>query len=116
MSVIGEVVGIVSCVTAVVSAYKDGAQIVQKIKDKRRRSEADPPPKFLELSLSQSAVAVEQTYQAGVDRFGTAFRDGDGKARLNSNLCSTLTGFIQTLPLMPYEISLYSYSRAYYEN
>ena len=47
MSVIGEVVGIVACVAAVVSAYKDGAQIVQRIKDKRRRSEADPPSKFV---------------------------------------------------------------------
>ena len=108
--------GIVACVAAVISAYKDGAQIVQKIKDKRRRSEADPPSKFLEISLSQGAAAVEQAHQAGVDRFGTAFREGDGRPASTSNLCSTLTGFIQTLPSMPYEISLYSYNRACYEN
>jgi hypothetical protein len=80
MSVIGEVVGIVACVAAVVSAYKDGAQIVQKIKDKRRRTKADPPSKYLEESLDLGATAVEQTHNAGVDRFGTAFKEGDGKS------------------------------------
>lgn len=79
MSVIGEVVGIVACVAAVVSAYRDGAQIVQKIKEKRRRSDADPSPRYLELSLQQGATAVEQTHRAGIDRFGTAFREGDGR-------------------------------------
>ena len=78
MSVIGEVVGIVACVAAVVSAYKDGSQIVQKIKDKRRRSSADPQSRYLEQSLDQGATAVEQTHKAGVDRFGNAFEYGDG--------------------------------------
>ena len=86
MSVIGEVVGIVACVAAVVSAYRDGAQIVQKIKEKRRRSRADPPSSYLEQSLDQGATAVEQTTRAGVDRFGTAFKEGDGKPAFTASL------------------------------
>jgi hypothetical protein len=77
-SVIGEVVGLVACVAAVVSAHKDGSQIVQMIKDKRRRSEADLPSRYLKQSLHQGATAFEQTHRAGVHRFGTAFREGDG--------------------------------------
>ena len=82
MSVIGEVVGIVACVAAVVSAYRDGSQVVQKIKEKRRRSRADPPSRYLEQSLDQGATAVEQTHRAGVDRFGIAFKEVDGRPEL----------------------------------
>jgi hypothetical protein len=78
MSVIGEVLGFIGCVAAVVSAYRNGSQILESIKEKRRRSRADPPSRYLEQSLNQGATAVEQTHRAGVERFGTAFTEGDG--------------------------------------
>ena len=79
MSGIEVVVGIVACVAAVVSAYKDGSKIVQKIKDKRRAAHATPPTKYLEESLRRGATAVEDAERAGTERFGVAFKYGDGK-------------------------------------
>lgn len=78
MSGIGEIVGIIACVAAVISAYKDGAKVVQKIKDKRRVARAVPPTAYLEESLNRGASAVEDAKRAGTERFGEAFKYGDG--------------------------------------
>ena len=86
MSGIGEAVGIIACVAAVISAYKDGSRVVQGIKEKRRRAKAPPPTEYLELSLDQGAQDVENARRAGVQRFGDDFGRGDGV--LSSELLS----------------------------
>ncbi len=78
MSGIEVAVGIIACIAAVVSAYKDGSKIVQKIKDKRRAAHATPPTRYLEESLKRGAAAVEDAERAGTERFGQAFSHGDG--------------------------------------
>ncbi|KAK4898192.1 hypothetical protein LTR27_004199 [Elasticomyces elasticus] len=77
MSVIGEVVGIVACVAAVVSAYRDGGAIIQKIKVKRAARRAAAPPRLLEDSIDQAPEEIEIEKQRGIRRFGKAFEDGD---------------------------------------
>ncbi|KAK5108634.1 hypothetical protein LTR62_008125 [Meristemomyces frigidus] len=77
MSVIGEVVGIVACVAAVISAYHDGGAIIQRIKLKRASDRAPAPPRLLEESIDQAPTAIEQEKQRGIARFGKAFEDGD---------------------------------------
>ena len=72
-----EVVAILGCVAAVISAYRDGHVIVQRIKDKRRARKALPPTTLLEESLQQGSREVEEAKDAGVKRFGTEFAVGD---------------------------------------
>ncbi|KAH9825880.1 SH3 domain-containing protein [Teratosphaeria destructans] len=80
MSVIGEVVGIVdlqACVAGVISAYKDGGAIIEKIKVKRAHKRAPPPPRLLEESIDQAPEEIEKEKKRGIQRFGKAFEDGD---------------------------------------
>ncbi|KAK5125151.1 hypothetical protein LTR85_000827 [Meristemomyces frigidus] len=77
MSVIGEVVGIVACVAGVISAYRDGGAIIQKIKLKRAAVRAPPPPRLLEESIDQAPEEIEREKRRGIQRFGKAFEEGD---------------------------------------
>ncbi|KAK0271200.1 hypothetical protein LTR35_000170 [Friedmanniomyces endolithicus] len=77
MSVIGEIVGIVACVAAVVSAYHDGGAIIQKIKVKRAARRAPAPPRLLEESIDQAPEEIEREKRRGIQRFGKAFEEGD---------------------------------------
>ncbi|KAL8941534.1 MAG: hypothetical protein Q9211_001781 [Gyalolechia sp. 1 TL-2023] len=70
-----EAIAIIGLVAAVVSAYHDGAVIVDKIKQKRAVREAPPPPKLLEDSLARGPRAVEEAKETGVERFGTRYAD-----------------------------------------
>ncbi len=74
-----EVIAIVSCVAAVLSAYKDGAVIVQRIKEKRRARKALPPTTLLEESLRKGPQAVEEAKENGLKRFGSEFAIGDSE-------------------------------------
>lgn len=74
-----EVVAIISCVAAVVSAYRDGQVIVQRIKEKRRERKALPPTILLEESLQKGSQAVEEAKENGVKRFGPEFAVGDSE-------------------------------------
>ncbi|KAK6443567.1 hypothetical protein LTR95_000394 [Oleoguttula sp. CCFEE 5521] len=77
MSVVGEVVGIVACVAALVSAYRDSGVIIDKIKLKRAARRAAPPSRLLEDSIDQAPEDIEREKQRGVNRFGKAFEHGD---------------------------------------
>ena len=74
-----EVVAIIGCVAAVVSAYKDGEMIVRKIKEKRRLKQVASPPQSLERSLEQGPPAVEQAKELGIERYGSKFAVGDSE-------------------------------------
>jgi hypothetical protein len=90
MSGVGEIIGIVACVAAIVSAYKDGSSIVHRVKEKRRRSRAQQPPEYLEESLQFGATAIQATHTTGVRRFGTVFGEGDGEPRRGMMLAHPL--------------------------
>ncbi len=74
-----EVIAIIGCVAAVVSAYKDGGQIVKQIKAKRAARKAPPPTVALEQSLERGPPAVEQAKDNGIERYGPKFAMGDGQ-------------------------------------
>lgn len=66
-----------ACVAAVVSAYRDGGHIIEKIKVKRAQKRAAPPSRLLEESVDQAPEDIEREKQRGVARFGKAFEAGD---------------------------------------
>ena len=70
----------ISCVAAVVSAYKDAGKIVKQIKAKRAAKRALAPTQSLESSLDRGPVEVEQAKDSGIERYGSRFSDGDRKA------------------------------------
>ena len=70
-------VAVISCVAAVVSAYKDGGKIVKQIKAKRAAKKALAPTPSLESSLERGPLAVEQAKDNGIERFGPQFSTGD---------------------------------------
>lgn len=72
-----EVVAVLGCVAAVVSAYKDGGKIVKQIKAKRAAKKALAPTKSLESSLERGPIAVEQAKDNGIERYGSLFATGD---------------------------------------
>lgn len=74
-----EVVAVLGCVAAVVSAYKDGGNIVKQIKEKRAAKKALPPTRMLETSLQRGPPAVEEAKDVGIERYGPQFAVGDSE-------------------------------------
>ena len=75
-----EVVAVISCVAAVVSAYKDGGNIVKQIKAKRAAKRAPAPTESLETSLKRGPPAVEEAKDQGIEKYGPRYaysRDGE---------------------------------------
>lgn len=72
-----EAVAIIGCIAAVVSAYRDGGAIVDKIKNKRLARQAPPPTRLLEESLARGPKAVEEAKENGIERFGPRYAAGD---------------------------------------
>ena len=61
------------CVAAVVSAYKDGGNIVKQIKAKRAAKRAPAPTETLEISLQRGPTAVEEAKDQGIERYGPSY-------------------------------------------
>lgn len=68
-----EVVAVLGCVAAVVSAYKDGGNIVKQIKAKRAAKRAPAPTESLEISLQRGPPAVEEAKDHGIERYGPRY-------------------------------------------
>ncbi|KAL8653275.1 MAG: hypothetical protein Q9210_002202, partial [Variospora velana] len=64
----------------VVSAYRDGGAIVDRIKQKRLAKQAPPPTRLLEASLARGSTAVEEAKENGIERFGDRYAAGDSLA------------------------------------
>lgn len=60
-----------------ISAYRDGGAIIQKIKVNRAAKRAPPPPRLLEESIDQAPEEIEREKRRGIQRFGKAFEEGD---------------------------------------
>ena len=67
----------VACVAGVVSAYKDGGNIVKQIKAKRAAKRAPAPTESLEISLQRGPPAVEEAKNLGIERYGPSYAYGD---------------------------------------
>jgi hypothetical protein len=72
-----EVVAVIACVAAVVSAYQDGGRIVKSIKEKRAAKKAGAPTESLETSLHRGPLAVGEARDSGIERYGPRFATGD---------------------------------------
>ncbi|KAI4243094.1 MAG: hypothetical protein L6R40_003644 [Gallowayella cf. fulva] len=72
-----EAIAIIGCIAAVVSAYRDGGAIVDRIKQKRLARQAPPPTRLLEESLARGPTAVEEAKENGIERFGPRYAEGD---------------------------------------
>ncbi|KAL6717527.1 hypothetical protein ACLMJK_005442 [Lecanora helva] len=75
-----EVVAIIGCVAAVVSAYKDGERIVKRIKERRAAKKALAPTGALESSLAKGPLAVEKARDEGLEEYGRTYARGDSIA------------------------------------
>ena len=78
-----ELVAVVACVAAVVSAYQDGTELVKKYKAKRqaRKAQQEETTQELELSLTRGERTVQDQYNRDFRRFGQSFAEGDGKLK-----------------------------------
>lgn len=76
-----EFLAVVGCVAAVVSAYHNGSAIVESIKAKRRKRNVPQPTVLLEQSLQRGSTELVKAKDDGVNRYGRAFEEGDGKGR-----------------------------------
>ncbi|KAG8530996.1 uncharacterized protein KY384_004353 [Bacidia gigantensis] len=73
-----EVVAIVGCVAAVVSAFEHGDQLVKKLREKRMiKKKGALPPEMLDCSLQMGPPAVRLAHDGGRLHFGRAFEHGD---------------------------------------
>ena len=87
-----EVVAVLGCVAAVVSAYKDGGNIVKQIKAKRAAKRAPAPTESLELSLQRGPPAVEEAKDRGIERYGLSYAySRDGECEASRELSNLLT-------------------------
>ncbi|KKY14626.1 hypothetical protein UCRPC4_g06664 [Phaeomoniella chlamydospora] len=78
-----EVIAVVACVAAVVSAYRDGSGLVRKIRERRRARRAlrEAETQQLESSLELGPVVVQGQYDHDFRRFGEEYARGDQIAR-----------------------------------
>ncbi|KAL9107175.1 MAG: hypothetical protein Q9227_007875 [Pyrenula ochraceoflavens] len=83
-------VATVSCVSAIISAYHDGTNLVQRLRDaraaKKRQAtaaliEVEKDSINLEKSLGRGPSAISEEYDQGYSRFGATFAKGDATAR-----------------------------------
>ncbi|KAL8832239.1 MAG: hypothetical protein Q9170_004960 [Blastenia crenularia] len=78
-----ELVAVVACVGAIISAYHDGAQLVAQIKAKRKAKKAsqdglqEVTTQELESSLYRGQGIVQSQFDRDARRFGDQFRVGD---------------------------------------
>ena len=80
MSGIAEAITVISCVAALVSAYRDGSTILEKIKGRRRERGGLPPTRLLEDELKKGEAAVQEAADDGVIHCGDDFEAGDGRS------------------------------------
>ncbi|KAL9604395.1 MAG: hypothetical protein Q9219_000583 [cf. Caloplaca sp. 3 TL-2023] len=83
-----ELIAVVACVGAIISAYHDGAELVAQIKAKRKAKKElqngslqDVTTQELESSLQRGQGIVQSQFDRDARRFGEQFRVGDLQAR-----------------------------------
>ncbi|PNS15904.1 hypothetical protein CAC42_8010 [Sphaceloma murrayae] len=92
---------VLGCVELVVGAFRDGSELVGRLsrKQKKRKGERSYHEILLFQVLEQGAKQIQQSYNEGSQRFGSAFKVGDDEARerllcvaieTNANIVSAL--------------------------
>ena len=83
-----ELLAVVGCVAAVISAYNDGSELVKKVRERRRSKKAlqnaaapDSPTHDLERSLASGRNNVSDQYDRHYRRMGDPFATGDREYR-----------------------------------
>ena len=82
MSGIAEALTIIAVVASLVSAFKDGGSIVDKIKQRRKLRNKPPPTFELEEVIAEGENDIVRTTEKGKQRFGAGFVTGDVEAIL----------------------------------
>ena len=88
-----ELLAVVACVAAVVSAYQDGTELVKKYKARRQAKKVleyqEETTEELERSLCRGELTVQDQYSRQYKRFGDSFAEGDGKLSIHFFLFTT---------------------------
>ncbi|MCJ1434544.1 hypothetical protein MMC27_003913 [Xylographa pallens] len=94
-----EVVDVLSCVTGIISTFKDALAVVKTITQRRKAINGYPPSRFLEDTLCAGPPAIEARILEGLERFGAIFATGDSiaTAQLKDILIGLQTSCIQHL-------------------
>ena len=80
MSGIAEALTVIAVVAGLVSAFKDGGSIVDKIKQRRKLRNKPPPTFELEEVIADGENDIARTAEKGRQRFGDGFATGDAEA------------------------------------
>ena len=80
MSGIAEALTVIAVVAGLVSAFKDGGSIVDKIKQRRKLRHKPPPTFELEEVIADGENEIARTAEKGKKRFGDGFVTGDAEA------------------------------------
>ena len=96
-----ELLAVVGCIAAVVSAYNDGSELVKKVRERRRQKKAfllaaeqdapDTPTQELALSLARGQDSVRRGYDRHYRQVGDPFAKGD-REQLNHPIQPLLDG------------------------
>ena len=75
-----EVLDVLSCVTGIISTFKDTLTVVKTITQRRKAINGYPPSRFLEDTLCAGPPAIGAQINEGLERFGAIFATGDSIA------------------------------------
>lgn len=85
-----ELIAVVGCVAAVVSAYNDGSELVRKVRARRKARRAlqhatspDTSTQDLEISLVNGQDVVRREYDRHYRRAGDLFATGDRECQIH---------------------------------
>ncbi|KAJ5652864.1 hypothetical protein N7507_010290 [Penicillium longicatenatum] len=94
-----EVIAVVACVAAIVSAYRDGSELYRAIKKKwdRRHPKEEVSSNDLERSLARGQDEILAHWNAHVSRLGQRYEEGDTISREQmKDIVITLQGMLLT--------------------
>ena len=81
-----EIMAVVGCVAAIVSAYHDGSELIQEIKERKRARKAlkaqqadETATQDLEISMVRGEGIIQSQYDRDFKRLGQPFAAGDRK-------------------------------------
>ena len=71
-----EAITVIAAVAAIISAYKDGSEVVDRLKRWREKRRAPQPGVVLEETFHAAAQSIEGEKDHGLARFGEEWEDG----------------------------------------
>jgi len=71
-----EAITVIAAVAAIVSAYNDGGEVLQRLKRRRQKRQAAQPSPALEDTIHAATRSIEGEKQHHLARFGEEWYDG----------------------------------------